>query len=249
MKLNLKLYYPLNTLKPIGQEIWLVDGGLVEMDMKLISLPFTTRMTVVRLPGQKLWLHSPIAPEPKLLEELGQLGQVAYLIAPNKIHYAYINAWKDLYPEAEVWLAPGIVERAKSQKIALPEGQALTDLPVSAWRSDLRHHLFKGSRFMEEAVFYHRPSKTLILTDMIENIRTDQMGFWSRQLFKLGDNAAPCGCTPRDLRQTFLGRHDLARQSYDLIKSWRPEQIVLAHGDCFWENAQLELERSFTWLQ
>ncbi len=56
-------YAPLNVPKPFGDQIWIVDGPEIRMDYGPTSMPFPTRMTVVRLPGGKIWVHSPIAPD------------------------------------------------------------------------------------------------------------------------------------------------------------------------------------------
>ena len=53
-------YVPIGVPKPIGRDIWIVDGPVVRMRYGLGSLPFPTRMTVVRLPDGRLWLHSPV---------------------------------------------------------------------------------------------------------------------------------------------------------------------------------------------
>ena len=52
----------------------------------------------------------------KLFTELDALGKVAYLISPNKIHYAYIADWKQRYPHAQAWSSPGVEERAKKSE-------------------------------------------------------------------------------------------------------------------------------------
>ena len=248
MTIPIKLYEPLFQLKPIAEDIWIVDGPAIEMPFGLAKVPFSTRMTVVRLANGKLWCHSPIEPEQALLDSLDQLGEVAYLIGPNKLHYAYLQAWKVLYPQAQVWLAPGIDQRARAQKMPLSQGQELTDQAPSAWSAELEQDLFKGSRFMQEAVFFHKASKTLILTDMIENIETHRMKTHQRLLFKLGDNAYPNGKTPRDLRLTFVGKKKAARTSFETLKNWKPEKIILAHGQCFLKNGQEELKRAFQWV-
>lgn len=248
MTIPIKLYEPLFQLKPIAENIWVVDGPAIEMPFGLAKVPFSTRMTVVRLANGKLWCHSPIEPTQALIDSLNQLGEVAYLIGPNKLHYAYLQAWKDLYPSAQVWLAPGIDQRARAQKMPLPQGQELTDQAPPSWSAELDQVLFKGSRFMQEAVFFHKASKTLILTDMIENIETHQMKTHQRLLFKLGDNAYPHGKTPRDLRLTFIGKKTTARASLETLKNWKPEKIILAHGQCFLENGQEELSRVFNWV-
>src|SRR3546814_19613141 len=51
-------YAPLNVPKVFGEEIWTVDGPEIRMDYGPASMPFPTRMTVVRLPGGRLWLRS-----------------------------------------------------------------------------------------------------------------------------------------------------------------------------------------------
>ena len=62
---SIHLYHPLNTLKPFGQNIWTADGGEIRMAFPLgVKIPFSTRMTVVRLADGGLWCHSPIAPAP-----------------------------------------------------------------------------------------------------------------------------------------------------------------------------------------
>ena len=62
LRAELSLYEPLYTLKEVDQNIWIVDGDLIQMDMKIFKLPFQTRMTVIKLNDCKLWIHSPIAP-------------------------------------------------------------------------------------------------------------------------------------------------------------------------------------------
>ena len=57
----LKLYSPINKLKQIGENIQIIDGNEINMSFKLFKVPFTTRMTVVKLDNNKLWIHSPIA--------------------------------------------------------------------------------------------------------------------------------------------------------------------------------------------
>ena len=63
------------------------------MDFKFFKVPFSTRMTVIRLQNGGLWVHSPTKPNDNLLFEIKQLGEVKHLIAPNVLHYSYINEW------------------------------------------------------------------------------------------------------------------------------------------------------------
>ena len=50
MLMKVDPYPPLNTLKPLAEEIWIVDGPVIAMKyMGVGAIPFPTRMTVVRL--------------------------------------------------------------------------------------------------------------------------------------------------------------------------------------------------------
>src|SRR3546814_1590678 len=46
-------YAPLNVPKVFGEEIWTVDGPEIRMDYGPASMPFPTRMTVVRLRSEE----------------------------------------------------------------------------------------------------------------------------------------------------------------------------------------------------
>ncbi len=80
------LYTPINELKPIGEDIWIVDGKVISF----YGAPYTTRMTIIRLENGDLFCHSPIALTKDLKEQVEKLGKVKHLVSPNWIHYAYI---------------------------------------------------------------------------------------------------------------------------------------------------------------
>ena len=83
------------------------------MDYLLVfSLPFTTRMTVIRLPDGGLWLHSPTPLDDGLRAEIDALGPVAHIVAPNRIHYWWAGDWKQAYPQARTYAAPKVVAEA-----------------------------------------------------------------------------------------------------------------------------------------
>ena len=176
----------------------MVDGPVVRMRYLFGSLPFTTRMTVARLPSGRLWLHSPIEPTPGLLAEVRALGRVAALVAPNRLHWMHLADWQAACPDAETWGAPGLIGTAGQRGFRIDH--ELEDIPPPAWGGAIAQVLV-ASLFMTEAVFLHRPSSTLILTDLIENFERGRVrGGFLRFLMQLGGVVDPRGGTPRDLR-------------------------------------------------
>lgn len=248
--MTIRLYEPLNTLKAVDENIWIVDGGKINMSFVITKVPFSTRMTIVRLKNGDLWCHSPIKLTPSLLEEVRALGSVKHLISPNKLHYAFIKEWQEHFPEATAWASPGVDKRAQKHGATLSFDEKLSNYAPDAWKNDIQQFVFNGSFAMEEVVFFHRESRTLILTDLIENFDTEHVDHWfHRQLLKRANVAAPYGQTPIDFRLSFLGNKKKARKHLEQLLEWNPEKIILAHGDWFDSNGKEELKRAFHWLQ
>ncbi len=244
----MKLYEPLNVLKPVGEDLWVVDGPIVRMAYFGGSLPFPTRMVVVRLGGGELFLWSPTEPNDQLLSQVDALGPVKHLVSPNKIHYAHVGAWKRHYPEAVAWASPGAREQAASQGVDVAFEAELGDEPAPAWREDLEQLIFRGSRFLEEVIFFHRKTRTVILADLIENFEPEKVGRAYGWLVRLAGAAHPDGKAPVDLRLTFLGRKEEARASFERILAWGPEKVIVAHGRWYERDGTKELRRAFRWL-
>jgi hypothetical protein len=242
------LYEPINTLKPVDENIWIVDGPIVRMAMYGTSIPFPTRMTIVRLNNGDLWCHSPIELTEELKAKIDELGLVRHLISPNKIHYAHIEAWNNAYPEAITWASPGVRDRAKQQNIEVNFPADLEDKPPLDWANEIDQLIFRGSRFMDEVVFFHRQSATLILADLIENFEEKKVSQWWVWLVKLAGIVDPDGQTPLDLRMTFWGRKEQASNSFQQMLQWEPEKVILCHGRWYKNNGTAEIRRAFRWL-
>src|SRR5205823_1100429 len=74
-----EVYEPLNQYKRVARNIGIVDGPfeyLTTAGVRL-PLPFTTRMTVVRLGNGDLFIHSPIASSLRLLTACRRWAQSA----------------------------------------------------------------------------------------------------------------------------------------------------------------------------
>ncbi|RHW16328.1 DUF4336 domain-containing protein [Sphingomonas gilva] len=237
-------YVPLNTLKPVGEDIWIVDGPEIGFDYLGATIPFPTRMTVVRLASGDLWLHSPIAFDEALAASLTAIGPIRYLIAPNTIHYWYVPDWKARCPGAEVHAVPNLLRRAK-RPFAIDH--PLVAWPAAAWPDDFDQDLFTGD-VVTEAVFHHRASRTLILTDLIENFELERVeSRLLRAVLKLGGAADPDGKAPFDMRLSFWRNRKRIRASARRMLDWAPERVIMAHGRWYERDGTAELRRAFRW--
>lgn len=236
-------YPPLNTLKAVAEDIWIVDGPVIRFGFPWPKLPFPTRMTVVRLAGG-LFIHSPTPLTPKLRAAVEALGPVRWIIGPNRIHYWWIPEWRAAFPGADIHLAPRIREQAKG-RISFP-CQELVGASGYPWDGEMTTLAVPGG-FMTEVEFFHRASRTLILTDLIENFEAGRIrSRLMRLLMAIGGVLAPNGQTPRDLRLTFS--RDTLREAVRTLIGWNPERIIIAHGRWYERDGTQELRRAFHWL-
>ena len=216
------------------------------MSFKLFKVPFTTRMTIVKLDNNKLWIHSPIAFNKELDDKIKELGEIEHIIAPNKYHYSYVLDWYYNYTNAKVWLAKGVSTKLKIDK--KENLVSLDNISKTSWSEEICFTPFRGSIAMEEMVFFHKKSSTLILTDLIESIEVNKLPLLYKLVFKFGDNKYPKFRTSRDLRSSFIFKKK-AKDSYSKIESWKPDKIVFSHGKIILENGMEKLKEAFYWLR
>ncbi len=248
MTFRLETYDPINTLKPVADNIWVVDGPVIQMGYFGGSLPFPTRMVVVRLETGDLFLWSPIRYDAALADKVNALGRVKHLVSPNRIHYAGIPEWKQVFPDAVSWASPGVRKRATSQDIEIAFDRDLHDTPPNDWADEVGQTIMRGSRMLEEVVFFHRASGTLILADLIERFnpkKTPRRWHWLYRLTGVMEHDARA---PADLRVTWLGRKAMAQPALKQMLDWAPERIIIAHGDWFEVAGAEQICRSFRWL-
>jgi hypothetical protein len=74
---------------------------------------FTSRMTVVQLASDDLFLHSPIAFD----VPLQRIFRVRRLVSPTRDHYAQYRGVGGAFLDATAWVSPGVRERVRSQRI------------------------------------------------------------------------------------------------------------------------------------
>ena len=239
-------YPPLNTLKPIADNVWIVDGPIIEFGMPWPKMPFPTRMTVIRMADGGLFIHSPTPIIESLRAEIDALGPVRHIVGPNRIHYWWVPEWRNAYPEAEVYLAPRIREQAGDRiDFAAREMNERTGYP---WDGEIGTLPVEGD-FMTEVVFFHIASRTLILTDLIENFEPQKLSsLFMRLITRLGGVQAPDGQMPRDMRWTYRKQRAGVREAIETMIGWNPERIVIAHGRWFDTDGTDELRRAFRWV-
>lgn len=238
------LYEPLNEYKPFGPNIGVVDGPLEYLTMAgvRLPLPFTTRMTVVRLAGGDLFLHSPITFNAALAHQLSSMGTVRHLVSPNQFHYAHIGEWSREFPDTITWASPHARERARARGIEVQFKRDLRTQAPDEWRNEIDQTTIPGGIF-GEFIFFHKESRTLILTDTIINFELDKLRQPWRFATRMTGMYYPHGQIFFGMRLPLLLQRRKSKASVERILSWQPERIIISHGRCFESNAGAVLRR------
>ncbi|HEX6562982.1 MAG TPA: DUF4336 domain-containing protein [Chthoniobacterales bacterium] len=224
-------------LQSFAEDIWIADGPRVRF--VVASLP--TRMIVVKLGDGSLWINSPVAVSDETLNQIETIGPIRYLVAPTTLHAWRLEGWRKRFPNAQLW-GPPKVSRGSSH-IAFTG--LLQNVAPAGWARDLEQLVFKGNLFIEEVEFLHKKSRTLIITDFLQNYHAEEGDFAGNIVKKIG--GVLNGGVPLDVRLSFIdrqrGRKVLAR-----LLSWDFDKLIVAHGHCLKHDARALVENAFRWL-
>lgn len=229
-------------LTPLAENLWTATQPL-----RFLGLEVGTRMVVVRLNQTELVLISPIRLEESDRTALDELGTVRHLIAPNLFHHLFLKQAQSLYPEAKVWGVEGLVEKCPDLKLDGLLNQAgrlseeLEYLPFEGFGVILPG----GISLAKETVFWHRSSRSLILTDIAFNF--DENSSWEIQL------ATKLVGSYKVLKPTYLekwGSRDKnqVEASVRRVLEWDFDRVIPAHGSVVETDGKAQFKAGYEWL-
>ena len=203
---------------------------------------FPARMTVLPLADGKLALVSPIPIDDAIAKQLDELGEVAFLIAPNLLHHLYLAAASARYRTARV-LAP---ERLRAKRPDLRIGGSLEQELPALLADAVDVVKFDGNPTLDEFVFYHRARRTLVVTDLVFNIRSPRGLVANLVLFLVGCHGRLA--QSRAVRAMVKDRA-AASVSAEAICRLDFETLIMAHGEVVRSHGRAALCEALRWLQ
>lgn len=227
---------PGEPLTQLDENLWVAARPL-----KLAVGDIGCRMTVIRLPSGGLLLHSPVPLDEATRHALDALGPVRWILGPSKVHHFYLGGYAAAYPEAALLGAPGLAEKRRDLRF---QG-VLDDRAAPDFEGAVAHHLFAGAPMMNEVVLLHRPSRTLVLTDLAFNVpRGGQSG--ARLFHWLVGAVGRFG--PHRIVRLGIRDRAAARRSVDAILRWDFARVIVAHGEVLEGDGHAAMTRAFAWL-
>ncbi|TCU65544.1 short-subunit dehydrogenase [Bradyrhizobium sp. R2.2-H] len=231
------------TLTKATNDIWIVD----DRPISAAGLRLPVRMTVIRLLNGDLILHSPVRYSVALRDELERLGPIKYLMAPNVAHWMFLQAWQKELPEARTFAARGLSARRQVREAGLRIDRELGASTPQDWAAELETVPVQAPMFSEVEIFDKR-SRTLVLTDLVENLDPHHLPPSNQAVASLLGIAKPHGMAPIYLRMLLrLGGRSVQAAAERLV-GLAPERVIFAHGDWFETDGTQRLRQSLRWL-
>ena len=166
---------------------------------------------------------------------------MGFLVAPSKVHHLFVRPYIEAFPDAEVFVAPGLPKKRKDLAAATVLG---AEAPV-AWKGVLDQQFLAGAPLMNETVFFHRPSGSLLVTDLMFNIG-QATGWWTRSYLKwMGALGGPR--QSKMVRFCTKDRQAMAK-SLETVFRWPFTRIVVTHGDVLEADAKSALWAACAWF-
>lgn len=230
----------MNVLERFGEDIWFADGQTVVS----AGFRYPTRMAVIRLEDGGLFVWSPVALSAELRAATDALGQVHFLVTPTKMHHLSLTMWRNAYPSAVLYAAPGSRER----RLEIGFDADLTDEPAPGWAGQVDQTIVRGNAIAEEVVFFHRKSGTVLFADLLQNFPHGWFSGWQALVARMDGMISAKPRTPNKFRLAFSNKR-VARDALQRIEAWPAEKVLMAHGAPVRENGRAFIADAFAWLR
>lgn len=193
-----------------------------------------SRTTVVRLAGDALWVHSPCAPSDDVCAALDALGEVRWIVVPNRFHHLQTPATAARYRNAQV-VGPRSVE-ARNAQVGL--SMALDDPAYRLATPELVPIQLAGVPFLDETVFFHQASGSLIAADLLMSACARDHWTWriAARIWGRYEKVA----TPPDVRMHTRASAVVA-ESIAQMSALPVQRILVAHADPITERPVQQL--------
>ena len=223
-------------LRKLDENIW-----VAERPQRFWGLEVGARMTVMRLADGSLLLHSSLALDEALRSELDTLSPVRFVIAPNKFHHLHAGEVAQFYPEARLWVGPGVASKRPDLKFV----DVLGDEAPDEWKEEVSQIFFAGRPMENEVVFFHHQSRTLVMCDLARNFGP-RAPFLTRAWMSLMGGYKQF--RPTRVDPLLIKDRPLAKRCMERILAWDFDRIVIAHGEVLETGGQEALRSSYAWL-
>jgi len=129
----------------------------------------------------------------------------------------------------------------------MPFAELLDDLAPSLWTNEVDQvHVPRIGLFLDEIVFYHRRSRSLIVAELLFNL-SEKDAWITRSMGSLVIGHFP-GCRFARLNRPAVTDRRRMLTAVERILDWDFDQIIVGHGAVVENNGKEVFRTAFRWL-
>ena len=201
----------------IAENLW-----VLRYPLRLLGVAIGRTVTVIQLASGKLVIHSTAPFTPADVAAIHALGEPGWLLDATRFHDSHSRAARAAFPEVP-YLAP--------EGFPDPTGVNTTPLlPAPAeWSPELEVIELEGMPKVREHVFFHQPSRTLIVGDLLFNFGRGGSAwtrFFARRVMRLKKFL---GMSP--FFRLMIRDRDAFRRSVGAVMGWDFDRVIVGHGE------------------
>jgi len=203
-------------MRSLAPDVW-----IKEYPLTVLGTNHGRTVTVIRLASGKLVIHSMAPFSQADIEEIRQLGEPAWLVEAMLLHDTYAAEGRRSFPELPFLGPPGfpaVVKFETGPLLPSPE----------EWAGQLEVIRLEGAPKLEEHAFFHAPSRTLIVADLVFNFDANEKG-WDRFFHRYVAGFRRYPGTSRIFKM-FMADRTAFRESLLKILEWDFDRIIPGHG-------------------
>lgn len=200
----------------IADNLWQASGSI-----RMLGIRLDARMTAIKI-GDDVVLLSPLPAAKSWKAKACEIGNVAALISPNSFHHLGLPEAVEAFGQVPCFGGPQ-VQKKRSDVVWQGNHQDWNQTP---WGQAFVSYPMQGSGKLDEAVFWHAESKTLILGDLLMQI--GEASWAMRWFWKFEGIWRKPGFSK--MLSWFVDRKTLAA-SFAPLLDLKPERVLMCHGD------------------
>jgi hypothetical protein len=222
------------------------DLGVIDHPLTVRGLALGTRTTVVRRPdagGGGVVLISPGPLDDDATAAIAALGPVRAIVAPNLMHDLFLPAAMARFPGAPLYAHAALA--ARHGLTVAGHGLTVAGPPRAVADAALVAIDVGGMPKLQETLFVHRPSRTLVATDLVFNLRAPAPWF-TRTFMRCNGGFDRFG--PTRICRSLVKDRAAVRTAVERALDENFDRVVVAHGQVLPSGGREALRAGFAWL-
>lgn len=213
-------------MEQVSENLW-----VLRYPLRVLGAQLGRTVTVIRLASGELVIHSTAPFTSSDAGSIRALGRPAWLLDATLFHDTFAAAGCAAFPETR-FAAPAGFSFATEQGFSL-------GTPPSEWRNQVEVLALEGIPRLREHVFFHRPTRTLIVADLVFNFGPEHSA-WTHWFFRWGGDIREFPGMSRLFRTCIKDRTAFA-SSLQRMMQWDFERLIVGHGDIIGIGAKAKL--------